>query len=183
MKLGGIEIGDLNEVPPVDVIDMKEVYAFFGLAAFNAQVLEKGLVNFAMAYRLLEDDILTREYWLINYESINSNTFGSLLKKVKRHVDIPKIVLEYLHKSLEKRNWLAHNFFSDRSMHMSDEDGMLVMIEELRELVSLFHITDKLLDTVYMNVWAKFGVDDDWIKNAIQESLKEYQQNKERITQ
>ena len=33
----------MNAVPEPDDYSEKEVYAFFGLAAYNAQVLEKGL--------------------------------------------------------------------------------------------------------------------------------------------
>lgn len=178
MNIEGIEIADINEIPPMEIVDQKEVYAFFGLASYNSQCLEKGLVNFAMAYKALDESSLTQQEWLSLYDGLNSKTFGALLRSVKSRIDIPEVIHLHLDKSLKKRNWLAHDFFYDKAMYFSDNDGMKSMISELQELIYLFQVTDRLIDTIYMKVWASFGVTEEWIEKEIEAQLKEYRNSK-----
>ena len=49
MLVDNIEIEDINPIPPIEDKDQKEVFAFYGLASYAGQCLEKGMVNFAMA--------------------------------------------------------------------------------------------------------------------------------------
>ena len=178
MNIEGIEIAEINEIPPIGDVDQKEVYAFFGLASYTGQCLEKGLVNFAMAYKLLDENALNQEQWLSLYDGLNSKTFGCLLRSVKKRVNMPEVIERYLAKALKRRNWMAHDFFYDRAMHFCDEEGMRQMISELRELIYLFHVTDRLLDTVYMDVWATFGVTQEWIEKEVEIARNEYQSSK-----
>ena len=88
MNIEGIKIAETNEIPPIGGVDQKEVYAFFGLASYAGQCLEKGMVNFAMAYKLLDESALSQKQWLSLYDGFNSKTFGFLLRVVKDRVNI-----------------------------------------------------------------------------------------------
>ena len=55
MKFGDVDVPEINPIPEIESSDEKEVFAFFGLASFNAQCAEKSLVNFVMAYKLLDE--------------------------------------------------------------------------------------------------------------------------------
>lgn len=59
LKVAGIDIRELKPIPDIESGDEKEVFAFYGLASFNAQCAEKALVNFAMRYKLLDESALT----------------------------------------------------------------------------------------------------------------------------
>lgn len=174
MNIEGTEIDEIKEIPQIEELNEKEVYAFFGLASYRGQCLEKGLVSFSMAYRLLDEKALTQEEWLSIHDGLNSKTFGQLLRSIKTRVDIPDVILKYLDESLEKRNWLAHDFFYDRASHFSDAAGMKLMISELQELIYLFQVTDRLIDTIYMDIWASFGVTEEWIQKEMETQLEEY---------
>jgi len=127
-----------------------------------------------MAYKLLDDSALSQEEWLILYNSFNEKTFGHLLNVVKSRVGIPKPILSNLEKSLRKRNWLAHDFFYNRAQHFTDSVGREEMIKELQGLILLFQVTDRMIDTVYMGVWASFGVTEEWINKELERQSQEY---------
>ena len=181
LNIGDINIGETKAIPQLEVGDEKEVFSFYGLAAFNAQCAEKALVNFAMAYKLLDETVLSQEQWLELYDGLNSKTFGRLFGQVKQRVDLPNELIDHLNKSLQKRNWLTHDFFYDYAVHFSDETGREEMINELQNLILLFQIADKAIEKLSAKVWAEFGVTDEWIQNEMAEQFKEYELAKNAI--
>lgn len=178
MNVGDIDIGEVKAIPELELGDEREVFAFYGLAAFNAQCAEKSLVNFAMAYKLLDESALSQEQWLELYDGFNSKTFGRLLGQVKNRVELPSELIDHLNISLQKRNWLAHDFFYDYAVDFSDEDGRKDMINELQSLILLFQLSDRAVEKLSAKVWAEFGITDEWIQNEMAVQLKEYELNK-----
>ncbi|EHZ2656940.1 hypothetical protein K5N43_004395 [Vibrio vulnificus] len=178
MKIGDINIGELKPIPEPELRDEKEVFAFFGLASFNAQCAEKALVNFAMGYKVVDNSALSQEEWLEIYDGLNSHTFGRLLGQVKQKVDLPHELVTHLELTLKKRNWLAHDFFYDYAMHMSDTEGRTKIINDLQELVCIFQIADHAVEKLSLKVWETMGITEDWLQNEIEIQLKEYQSAK-----
>ncbi|EHH2484587.1 hypothetical protein J7X22_004706 [Vibrio parahaemolyticus] len=178
MKFGDIEIGELKPVPELESGDEKEVFAFYGLASFNAQCAEKALVNFVMGYKLVDDAALTEEQWLELYERLNSNTFGRLLGHIKKRVELPDTLVTHLDSALHKRNWLAHDFFYDYAVHMTEPDGRIQMITELQSLITMFRIADRAIEKLSSVVWREFGIDDAWIEKEMEIQFSEYQSSK-----
>jgi hypothetical protein len=133
---------ELKPIPELESADEKEVFAFFELASFNSQCAEKALVNFVMGYKLVDQSSLTQEQWLELYEHLNSQTFGRLLNQIKTKVQLSDEMIEHLNLSLKKRNWLAHDFFYDFAIQMSDEKGRKLVIKELQKLIKLFQVAD-----------------------------------------
>ena len=178
MKVAGIDAGKLKPIPDIESGDEKEVFAFYGLASFNAQCAEKALVNFAMGYKLLDESALTEEQWLELYDGLNSKTFGRLLCQIKRRVDLSETLLTHLDDTLQKRNWLAHDFFYDYAIHMSDYDGRVEMITQLQSLIIKFQIVDREIEKLSSLVWLQFGIDESWIQNEISAQKLEKQSAK-----
>ncbi len=178
MKIGDIDIGELKPIPELELGDEKEVFAFYGLASFNAQCAEKALVNFAMGYRLVDNSALNQEEWIEIYDGLNSNTFGRLLGQVKKQVALTDELLVLLNTSLKKRNWLAHDFFYDYAVHMSDIDGRVEMIEELQSLINLFQIADCVVEKLSQKVWERFGINEEWLQREMESQFREYQSAK-----
>ena len=77
------------EVPTPDYDDPKELFAFFGLTFYAAQLLEQGIVNLAVAARAAGNQQITPQ--LINdlYDSVDRNTFGQVLRIVRGTVSLP----------------------------------------------------------------------------------------------
>ena len=165
---------ELKPIPDAESSDEKEVFAFFGLASFNAQSAEKSLVNFTMAYKLIDQSSLTQEQWLELYEHLNSQTFGRLLNQIKTKVQLPDELVEHLNLSLQKRNCLAHDFFYDHAVLMSDESGRKKVIKKLQKLIKLFQITDLAVESLSLKVWKKFGITEEWIEEEMRKQYQEY---------
>jgi hypothetical protein len=147
-----------HDVPEPESYDEKETYAFFGLASYSAQCLEKSLVNLAFTYNLSKKEILNIDEWDCLFENINKNTFGRLLNIIKDQFSISEIIIAELSMALKKRNWLAHDFFYDNAVKFSSEKGRKNMIAELSELIKLFNKNDQYIEQIYMHIWEQFGL-------------------------
>ncbi|MFC3034375.1 hypothetical protein ACFOEE_17855 [Pseudoalteromonas fenneropenaei] len=160
-----------KEVPEPESLDEKEVYAFFGLASYTAQCLEKALVNLAFTYSLTDKNIVTQEDWDALFEDVNKKTFGRLLGMVKKDLSTSDEVLEELKQALDKRNWLAHDYFFDSIGQFHTESGRMTMIKELTEMIKLFNKWDQFIEGVYLQIWQQHGLTEEVILREI-EKLK-----------
>lgn len=148
----------MNEVPPPDDFSEKEVYAYFGAAAYHAQVLEKGLVNMVAAFSTLGLPITRSEFDAI-FAAHNSKAIGPLLKTAKKHqIPISDEVSELLDHARNQRNYLNHEFFADHAGHWSTVDGRRAMIERLSELIRLFQAADSASEQINNPLMQRMGV-------------------------
>ena len=97
--------------PSPDYNDPKEVYAFFGLTYYQAAVLERGVVNLAVAMLAKQTPGVTVSDIETLFDSFDMKTFGQILHVAKKHFDLEDPLLEKLKISLKKRNYLAHDFY------------------------------------------------------------------------
>ena len=102
------------DIPEIDNCCEKEAFAFFGLAAYCAQVIEAGALNLAVVLRLPEVNLISRELFDETYESLGKRTFGQLLKAAKPLVTLSEADEKLLGEALELRNMLMHRYFSER---------------------------------------------------------------------
>ena len=102
---------DQYAIPEPDYENPKELYAFFGLAFYKANVLEQGVLNFAVAMKAEDDPNFTFEDFDQIYEVLDKSTFGKIIHVVRKKLDPSGEMLERLEAALEKRNYLAHRFF------------------------------------------------------------------------
>ena len=101
---------------------IREVYAFFGLAIHNAQSLERELAMVVATTEASErftawdyDDRLAG-----NFDS----TFGALVKEFSRVAAAEdKSLLSELEKAVEERNELVHRYFWNRAVQFNSMDG------------------------------------------------------------
>jgi hypothetical protein len=96
------------EVPEPNYDDPKEVYAFYGLAAYAAQVLERGLVNLLVGLSIAGERGITVEVIDGLFERFNSHTLGHLFKALKSRISVPVGLEGQLSEALMRRNLLVH---------------------------------------------------------------------------
>jgi len=161
------------EVPDPESYDEKELYAFFGLASYSTQCLEKSLVNLAFTYNLSKKEILNIDEWDKLFEGINKSTFGKLLNIIKNQFSISEIIVVELSTALKKRNWLAHDFFYDYAAEFTSEKGRKKMISELAELIKLFNKNDQYIEQIYMHLWEQFDLTQETIDLEINKMKRE----------
>ena len=165
----------MNSVPePVDYSE-KEVYAFFGLAAYSAQVLEKGLVNMVVTFKTFGLTI-TRAEFDVMFDAHDSRTLGQLLRVARdRHIPIPDGTDRLLGQALEQRNYLNHDFFADHAGHFMTESGRRVMIQRLSDLISLFTNAERNCEPIYRPLLERMGVTEQLLQKQSRQLMEKAQ--------
>jgi hypothetical protein len=131
-----------GSVPEAAGSDPKEVFAFFGLAAYHAQVLEQELLLFASMLRLSKSARVTQAAVEALFDRLDAKTFGGLLAEARRMTTVPGDLEADLAEALRCRNLLVHRFFADHAAELLSGAGPLEMIEELRGFAVAFQAVD-----------------------------------------
>ena len=112
--------------------EIKEVFAHFGMAIFHGQGVERqiaillatkhgpGLRNIT---RDQFDDLLTTQF---------DKTLGKLISNIRSVMMVPEDLSWDLKAALNKRNWLAHDYFWERAVQFMTTKGPAGMIGDLR---------------------------------------------------
>lgn len=115
-----------------------DVYRKFGMAAEAAQVLETELSTLLLGVRGLANDWHIegpeREAGLKAMAEIDSQTLGSMLKALRKVVQIDDLLVSKLTSALGARNLLTHGFFERHNFKMLSDDGRDAMIADLETL-------------------------------------------------
>ena len=169
----------MHDIPEPEDYSEKEVYAFFGLAAYSAQVLEKGLVNLVVTFKTFGLPI-TRAQFDVIFEAHDSCTLGQLLRAARdHHIPIPDDTDELLTQALEERNYLNHDFFADHAGHFMTESGRRTMIQRLSDLASLFNGADRLCEPIYRPLLERMGVSEESLQQHAHELIERAKHDKD----
>ena len=137
---------------------IREVYAYFGLAMYQAQCLERQLAMIlATKYGPGPTRITSREFDAL-LEGLFRRTLGHLVNEIGALVEVSEDEKEQLRDALSKRNWLAHHYFWNRAVEFLSESGRASMIIELQEVAETFQALDQILTNRTVE-WAEtFGI-------------------------
>jgi hypothetical protein len=139
---------------------VREVYAHFGLALYNAQVLEHGLAN-GMVFACKAAGRLPT---VADFDNLLGShferTLGGLIRELRNHLSVKQPLAELLKSALTQRNWLAHRYFRERAATFMTERGCTSMIEELQAAQELFSRADAALAEVVRPLAVQAGVTD-----------------------
>lgn len=154
-----------------DTEDVREVYEYFGRAAFEAQCLEKQIaivLSYMCAGNHEEITTLRHDELL---ETNLDHTFGALVRELTMHLSLPTDVRDKLARAVEGRNWLSHNYWWDRASEFASQTGRQDMLTELNSLVGLFSELDRFLTQMFKE-WAHTkGVTEDDFGESLNELL------------
>lgn len=157
--------------------EIREVYARFGLAMYQVQVLEHGIVNAIVALTLFKEraSYSTKERW---WEAIDERfqqelgqTFGNLLKRLILIPEVSETLVEHLRAAKEPRDILAHRFFrlhADDFMHGAGRRKMIAWCEDQ---IITFRKLDDQLEQLYSDSLEAAGVTKEWLSARIDEEL------------
>jgi hypothetical protein len=163
------EMDDYTDIPIPEQYDEKEVYAFFGLAAYTAQVLERGVIILSVVMRIGSIPKVTRNLIDELYANFEAKTFGRLLKYARNSNVIQGDLFDDLDNALQLRNKLIHRFFYENAENFMSIQGRKIMIDELRSMSNIFEKIDQKLEPISLSLWEKYGVTKEYID-------KEYEQ-------
>lgn len=158
-----------SAVPEPDGSDAKDVYAFFGLASYHAQVLEQELIHFASMLQLSGRTRVTRDYVDELYRTLESRTFGQLLNEARRLTPIPADLDRVLAEALRLRNDIAHMFFARHSEASLSRSGREEMIQSLRAASSVFIEADARVTALRRPLSEKLGLTEALVQQELDE--------------
>ncbi len=156
-----------KSVPEPEGSGPKEVFAFFGRAAYYGQVLEQELIIFAVMLHLSGRTRLTQLDVEALFGAFQSRTFGQLLREAGSLTTIPPDLEARLMDALNRRNDLAHKFFARRSEDFMSDAGRVEMIEELRRATVLFEEVDAGVTAIREPLSQKLGISQDLAKQEL----------------
>jgi hypothetical protein len=151
----------MEEVVREDLDDeayqIKQVYAMYGLAAYQAQVLERGLANvLTVAHTKVSGG--NRDDFDAFLEQHLKATMGRLVNLLGPHVVGDGNLLPNLREAMEERNRLAHRFFREHELNFASFSGREEMLAELHGLIQLFEEVDGSLRPVVDRFLASVGM-------------------------
>ena len=157
---------DANFDPETEQI--REVYALFGLAIFQAQCLERQLaLILASKYGPGLKKITKGEYEGL-LESLFRKPLGHLINEIGKITEVNDEEKEQLKAALNKRNWLAHHYFWNRATEFMSVSGRTSMQRELREAIELFGALDEIYTTRTIDWGETVGIS----QQAIEEHME-----------
>ena len=154
---------------------VKEVYAYFGLAMYKAQCLERQLaIVLATRYGPGPTKMTNAEFDDL-LEGLFSKTMGRLVRDIGALAQLSEGEKEWLQQALSKRNWLAHRYFWERARDFLSQSGRAAMIQELQQAVDSFDALDKLFTTKAMEWAAPLGITEQLVEREVERLLGRYE--------
>jgi len=144
---------DWQEDLPPEAEQRREVFARFGLAAYQGQCLERQVAILLAATHNPEflhtppegrDAFFDREF---------RKTLGNLTRALTDRVKLLPDFRTRLEEGVRLRNWLAHDYFWERAADLLVWDGRERMISELQAAADLLGELDREL-TAVSDAWA-----------------------------
>jgi len=125
--------------------DVKTTFAQFGLAYYQASVLEHEIVNILAVTRLVatrrDAEQLLSDPWDYSFKA----TMGPLVKQLEKHLPTDNELGTDLIEALRLRNHLAHAFWRERADDFCTDAGRMRMIAYLIETRKFFQSVDRRL--------------------------------------
>jgi hypothetical protein len=136
----------------------RETFARYGLAMYHAQCVEKSLA--ILVSSVFNNDFLPSDSNRRGeiQDEVFAKTIGRLLNRMRKHISVPPNLNRTLGDALQKRNWLAHEYFWGRAGEMMTARGRKKMIDELTELSDFFSRVDAHLVSIYEKWSKKVGI-------------------------
>lgn len=148
----------LEDIDPTSY-QIRETFAYFGRAAYMAQVLEHGLVNLIAMFHIAEAQAGKVERVPDPWQAEFKKTLGVLIKKFATITEGRESELhDQLMQCLKDRNFIAHGFWRERSDDFMTESGRTNMITELDAITERFAAADQEVDRVLFKISAAFGI-------------------------
>jgi len=159
-----------------EAVLIREVYARYGLAMYQAQVLEHGMVNAVIVFRMLPTmgEHPHRPSWEASfdraYDSELAKTFGNMLRALEP-LPLPDDLMRRLRHAKVERDRLAHRFFREHDENFLGPFGRTKMIAECEEMIELFTAIDADLEATMVPQRERHGITTEWVESHLAAAL------------
>jgi hypothetical protein len=159
-----------------DSVQIREVYSRYGLAMYEAQVLEHGMVNAIIVCRMLPtmrqhpDRSSWENAFDQAYDSELAKTFGNMLRALES-LALPSDLMVRLHNAKVERDRLAHRFFREHDENFLGRSGRTRMIAECEEIIERFTTIDVDLETFLRPQCERYGITSEWVEDHLSAAI------------
>jgi hypothetical protein len=155
-----------------DVERRKEVFAWFGGAAYHAQCFEVELQSLLLlTYRLNNPSAQVSDLDDVDMRLSRKN-LGGLLRELGKHFSLPTEFSDQLNAYREKRNYLMHRFFFDNARKLLSPLGCAAMVDELKDLSRALGEADAIAQDFSKRLRARAGWSEEEIAALLRAELK-----------
>jgi hypothetical protein len=149
-----------------DVEVRKEVFAWFGAAAFYAQCVEVELIIARLALARRGSEPTAEDWQRIETER---RTMGALLLFIRKEIPLSDGDLEVLESAVRDRNFLAHDFWYQRSTLLATNSGCENLITELQVMSQRLKAANDAGERVSAMARAAAGIDEEVVQRVQRE--------------
>lgn len=155
-----------------DSVQIREVYSRYGLAMYQAQVLEQRMVNAVIVARMLPRmrDHSDRSAWEDAFDRAYdvelAKTFGNMLRALEP-LELPEELVGRLRVAKTARDRLAYRFFREHDEDFLGRSGRTVMIAECEDAIEMFMAIDADLEEYMRPQRERYGSTSEWIEGHL----------------
>jgi hypothetical protein len=167
--------------------DVRETFAYFGCAYYMASCLEVGLAHALMygEFMIQEREKLLatkgKGFDQTRYEDDFDafmdkhfqQTMGGVIRRVVALPDIDEGLKKRIQEARERRNFLAHHYWRERSIKFATPQGRNEMREELATDRDMFTQMDRDLDAAMKPVRAKLRISDEMLERYTEKMMQQ----------
>ena len=162
---------DIPEIPEPNYEDPKELFAFFGLAYYQASLLERGTLNLAAAILVKEEKEITSNTIDRVNNRLQKKTLGQIIGLVKSKLAFNSRFDDDLANALQYRNYLAHDFYFDHAEDLLSDTGRILMIDELKSILEHLQSVDVRMDELWISAYESLGISREVIEREMQRNV------------
>lgn len=161
----------------------KDVFAHYGAAMYYAQCMEQSMmliIMFLDHYPRALERVKSRVEWELGidayWDSASKKTMGRLISHLN-DLKFPTAELQKkLKTALEKRNFIAHHYFSERAIEITTDNGCEDMILELQDVQMYFQEIEVGFNRVVDELALSYGLTEEKKKLLTEEMLRAHSQ-------
>ena len=149
--------------------DLAPVYAEFGAAVHDTQVLEFGLV-LLMALATRYDDARFERNAVASLSSAQAGkTIGELFRAVRKKEHFTSPERKAIHKAIRLRNDLVHRFMVDKVESLLTPEGRASLLQEIRAIREAVQAADRINASLIDHYLREYGTSVDELKDYASE--------------
>jgi len=155
-------------IPPPEDSSVKEVFSYYGLCMYNAQILEQELINLTVGLVAIDATVLSKGDFDKFFNEAGSKTIGQLIFDLKKRIKFSMEIKESLIKAKDDRNFVAHDFFKSHDINFGANLGREKMIKELIFYTSEFINVTSQVEVITDKVFRKLGITEEIVQREIE---------------
>jgi hypothetical protein len=150
----------------------KEVFAWYGSAAYAAQCFEVELtILLLLAYRLRHPSASPQDLDKVDVR-LSKLALGQLVNELKREFVVHPEFETLLTRYLQTRNYLTHRFFFENGLKLMSRGGCGSMLAELKEIEASMREANGIAETISGRVKRVLGIPEEVLQAHVQAALR-----------